>query len=180
MIFKQYQQILDGMKTQTRRLVKANELASGSRPSRWIHAVWIDIKGVHDRRHEQHGFIKCSLVVLESLYRLKWAVARGYFADKTYAIQPGRGKKAVGRIRVTEIRRERVQDISLADCLSEGVILISNEWGTPWYKSIGGEWKTAREAFAELWNSIHEKPGTRWADDPEVWALTFELEEMKA
>lgn len=180
MIFKQYEQVLNGTKTQTRRIVKPNELASGSRGGgqRWIHAVWIDTKGVHDRRFEQHGFIRASLVVLEALYRLKWAVARGYFADKTYAIQqPGHGRKAVGRIRITKIRREWVQDISPQDCLAEGIQSIPNQWGTPWYRCPGleGEWKSAIGAFKALWDSIHKKPGTQWQDDPEVWPLSFEL-----
>lgn len=170
MIFKQWRQVLDGTKTQTRRLVKPNELASGSRGGgqRWIHAVWIDVKGVHDRRHEQHGFIKSSLVVLEELYRLKWAVAQGVFADKTYAVQPGRGKKAVGRIRITEIKRGRLQDITPQAAKAEGVDpYIVYGWGIDY---IGYE-----QAFVNLWDGIYKEPGKQWQDNPEVWVLTFEL-----
>ena len=174
MIFKHHQQVLNGTKTQTRRLVKPNELASGSRGGgqHWIHAVWIDTKGVHDRRFEQHGFIRCSLVVLESLYRLKWAVGKGFFADKTYAVQPGRGKKAVGRIRITEIRRERVQDISEEDAQREGWDM-SNMNSHSRYDPV--TMTKAIEWFHGLWDSIHKKPGTRWTDNPEVWVLTFEV-----
>jgi len=81
----------------------------------------------------------------------------------------------VGRIRITEIRRERLQDISCDDCLAEGIVEIPNQWGTPWYKGIGGEWKASRQAFAELWDIINKKPGTRWADDPPVWVISFTL-----
>jgi hypothetical protein len=180
MIFKQWKQVLNGEKTQTRRIIKPNELASGSRGGgeRWIHAIWIDTKGVHDRRFEQHGFIRSSLVVLESLYRLKWVVAKACFADKTYAVQPGRGK-AVGRVRITEIRREWLNDISPEDCLAEGIQKVPNEWGTPWYQCPGlkGEWKSARTAFRALWDSIYKKPGMRWEDNPGVWALTIEVAE---
>jgi len=180
-IFRQWQQVLDGTKMQTRRLVKPNELASGSRPQRWIHAVWIDTKGVHDRRHEQDGFIRCSLVVLESLYRLKWAVARGFFADKTYAIQPGRGKKAVGRFRITKIRRERVQDISPEDCWAEGIqrAEAQGKYGNAAYHPFLEDYLfwDVKMAFAALWDSIYKKPDTRFEDNPEVWVLTFERAE---
>lgn len=38
----------------------------------------------------------------------------------TYAVQPGRGKPAVARIRVTGLRREDVRSISHTDALAEG------------------------------------------------------------
>jgi hypothetical protein len=210
MIFRQWQQVLDGTKTQTRRLVKPNELASGNRPRRWIHAVWIDTKGVHDRRHEQHGFIRAPLVILESLYRLKWAVAKSFFADKTYAIQPGRGKPAIwwrpdgtatptpldeylqkssgiretwgpkvkrwlqdhgyteARIRITKIRREYLQEITVGDIFAEGVPAV------PLTAGRDAAIMMAQYAFCNLWNSIHKKPGTRFEDNPECWVLTIE------
>ncbi|MEY5098759.1 MAG: hypothetical protein RJA36_1478 [Pseudomonadota bacterium] len=31
-----------------------------------------------------------------------------------------------------------------------------------------------REAYRELWDTLHQKPGTRWADDPIVTVLQFE------
>jgi hypothetical protein len=46
--------------------------------------------------------------------RLQWKVG------KWYALQPGRGKKGVGFIEVTEIRFEDVRDISQADAVAEG------------------------------------------------------------
>ncbi|KKK51212.1 hypothetical protein LCGC14_3117180, partial [marine sediment metagenome] len=47
--------------------------------------------------------------------RLKW------LAGNTYAIVPGRGKKSVGRIRITAIRRERLWDITEQDAIAEGL-----------------------------------------------------------
>ena len=153
MIFRQWEDVLAGRKSQTRRLVKEDDHADNSHGRNVPDDVWGDqIDTVYDKNG-----------------RVRWQVG------KTYAVQPGRGKKAVGRIRITEIRRERLQDITPQDCLAEGIELIPNEWGTPWYKSVEGEWKTARGAFADLWNSIHKKPATRWADNPPEWALTFEL-----
>ncbi len=150
MIFKQWQQVLDGTKTQTRRLVKKGERLKIKDPlfdPNWPLPPTILLDG-----------------------QLKWLVG------KTYAIQPKRGKKAVGRFRITKIRRERVQDITPEDCSFEGIRTVPNEWGTPWYSGIdGGWWKSRREAFAALWNSINKKPRTRWEDNPEVWVLEFEV-----
>jgi len=112
MILKQWQEVLDGTETRILLLVKPGEFASGSGGGRRreIFGVWKDVRGLEDRSDQQFGFVRCSLVVLESLYRLKWHRATGYFRDKTYAVQPGFGKKAVGRIRITKIEREKLQD----------------------------------------------------------------------
>jgi len=145
MIFKQCQQVLDGTKTQTRRLVKEGEQLAD--------AAW--------------GYDSPTVL---KWYRIKWAVGR------TYAVQPGRGKKAVGRIRITGIRREWLIDILPGDTLAEGIMPICNEYGPRWYQASGieGEFITSREAFRALWNGIHKKRGARWADNPEVWVLEFE------
>jgi len=43
-----------------------------------------------------------------------------YDVGRTYAVQPGRGKHALGRIRLRAIRREPAQDISEDDARAEG------------------------------------------------------------
>lgn len=149
MIFKQWEDVLAGRKTQTRRIVKPGEAC---RDGMSVAKTWSNVVlGTTGHRAWEP-------------YYLKWQVGR------TYAVQPGRGKKAVGRIRITEIRRERLQEISLEDVLAEGVgIRINGELYPITVRDV------AHEEFARLWGSIHTKPGTRWQDDPETWALTFEL-----
>jgi len=72
-------------------------------------------------------------------------------------------------LRLTDVRVERVQDITEADAVAEGV--------TPC-----GEHATLcpdhcyRNEFAVLWNSINAKRGYSWVSDPWVWVLTFERE----
>jgi hypothetical protein len=75
------------------------------------------------------------------------------------------------RIRLLDIRQERVQEISEDDAWAEGC---------PWSRAMGQynpayEVLDPREWYANLWDSINTKPGTRWADNPEVWAITFEV-----
>jgi len=93
----------------------------------------------------------------------------------TLPVQPGRGKKSVGRIRITKIRRERLGDISEADCLAEGIISGGELEGVPAYRCpvCGTGWYApAFVVFACLWDCC----GGRWENDQndDVWALEFE------
>ena len=76
-------------------------------------------------------------------------------------------------LEVVSVRVERVQDITPSDCIAEGVEVIANEWGTPWYKGPQGEWKSSREAFSAFWNSINAKRGFPWSSNPWVWVVEF-------
>lgn len=78
-------------------------------------------------------------------------------------------------LEITGVRVERVQDISEADAIAEGI-----------RKSIGGMWcgaphkahgfpkqqNTAREAFADLWDHINGKRAP-WASNPFCWVISF-------
>lgn len=126
--------VMEGKKTQTRRIVKDGDGAD-------CYATG-EIIQVCNRNN-----------------RVRWCVG-----DKV-AVQPGRGKKSLGRIRITAIRRERVQDISNEDASAE----LGFGRGT-----LGDA--MSYQLFAELWDSIYAgQPGKQWVDNPEVWALTFEV-----
>lgn len=77
--------------------------------------------------------------------REKWRVGR------TYAVQPGRGRRQIARIRVVRIRSERLSRISQADARAEGF--------------------ADRREFMRTWERIHG-PGSR---ECRVWVLEFEL-----
>lgn len=118
------QSILSCSKTQTRRLIKPGEILT-SRPSSSGMSLCVQIPG-------------------------KRTV---YEVGKSYAVQPGRGKKAVARITITAIRCETVAEISPADAVAEG-------FASP-------------AAFLETWRSIHGKHANLCQ---EVWVLEFKLE----
>ncbi|HEY5901534.1 MAG TPA: ASCH domain-containing protein [Anaerolineales bacterium] len=136
------EKILRGEKTQTRRLVGERDFCLPGLHLAEIKSVVIE-DGYRDNRH-----------------RIKWQVGQ------TYAICPGRGKQAVGRIQITAIRRERLQEITSDDCWAEGV-------------RLGGSMIISyRILFEDLWQSLYAgQPGKQWDDNPWVWALTFELAE---
>lgn len=81
------------------------------------------------------------------------------------------------RICITNIRIERLQDISEEDCLKEGIWRDDNVWlegVTYCYTCLtNGSYRTAREAYASLINRISGK-GT-WESNPYVFVYDFEL-----
>lgn len=85
-------------------------------------------------------------------------------------------------IRITDVRVERLQDISDEDCLREGVIeddvpFVEDNFHiipTRYIKhSRGNYWVTPREAFAALIDKVSGR-GT-WNSNPLVWVYSFEL-----
>jgi len=128
MLFKPYlaEAILQGKKTQTRRLKKPT------------HSTVL-----------KQGRI----IAIYQNRRLLWRVG------KTYAIQPGRGKKGIGRFHLLSIHQEPLQAITPADVTAEGLTAYPDP----------------TRGFAGLWDDIYTVPGTRWQDNPQVFVLTFEL-----
>lgn len=80
-------------------------------------------------------------------------------------------------IRITRIRVERLQDISEADCLKEGIWCDDNvglEGTTYWYHGLANSsFRTAKEAYAALIDKISGK-GT-WDSNPYVFVYDFEI-----
>lgn len=85
------------------------------------------------------------------------------------------------RIRITDIRVERLQDISESDIVNEGIIMRFGEGQTkPFYTFPKSDWDnpsyiflSAREAFAALIDRISGR-GT-WQRNPWVFVYEFEL-----
>ena len=98
-------------------------------------------------------------------------------------------KMPFAQIKITNIRVERLQDISDEDCLAEGIkeVEVSNNWGDStthteyritYYnkKSLSKQLvsrECPQEAFAALIDKINGY-GT-WESNPYVWAYDFEL-----
>lgn len=177
MIFKQVREIVEGRKTQTRRVIKPSE-----RP-------YYEYAGTRWTLPAADGD-PISGVSLISNDRVKWRAGQNYAVvpkrgapsvwwrkDKKWGIQtsidegaplwlysanadfaPIRKKNGFQplRIRLTAIRQEHLQDISEADAQAEGVGSV--------------------EEYRELWQRINGKTkGARWGDNPLVWVITFEV-----
>lgn len=140
MIFRQVEEIKSGRKTQTRRIVKpGDQMWSCGQPISSPETYWSFYGGKPYVEPEIRS---------DSFARL-------YKVGQSYAIVPKRGQKAIpdGRIEITGIRRERLQDISEKDAQAEGVADVA--------------------AYRALWESINTAPGVRWEDNPLVWVYNF-------
>lgn len=97
---------------------------------------------------------------------------RIYSVGDTLAVQRGRGKAAEGRIRLTAIRRQRVQEIAHDDAVAECSLKVPIDFTINGEKVIGHVFDPCY-AFAVIWNHIHGKDA--WKRNDEVWALSFEV-----
>jgi len=82
---------------------------------------------------------------------------------------------------VTDVRVQRVAEISEADARAEGLIPWSEGVCHPTRYSIINDpaetWETARDAFAGLWSQLHDKTGERWEDNPWIVAVSFDVKQ---
>lgn len=75
-------------------------------------------------------------------------------------------------LKITDIRVERLQDISDGDVYSEGI-----GWNEPLQILLRNQTKgnsPAQRAFSNLWDSINAKRGFYWESNPWVWVIEFE------
>lgn len=63
---------------------------------------------------------------------------------------------------ITDIKVERVQDITEEDAKSEGIIGVPTAFGLLY-----------KPAFSRLWDSINAKRGYSWKSNPWVWVISF-------
>jgi len=185
--------ILEGRKSQTRRIVKPQPDAvidgepywhiGGYRASRY--------RGVTDQlRMGTHNPIRCpygipgdrlwvreSFFIPDAPYKAKNSHLVSYKADETnqLALQYTGWRPSIHMPRwasriileIVEIRVERVQDISEADALAEGVSILPDAE----IAARVAEDTPARMEFWALWTSIHGPDS--WDANPWVWVLEF-------
>lgn len=184
--------ILDGRKTQTRRVIKGHELkmiqfnAFDNPTSQcpygvigdrlWVRETWAETTFIKvartnewewkekDGQRNSKGILgNYSLCALYKTFNLSCPVGKW-----SPSIHMPRWASRI-TLEITAIRAERVQEISERDCVREG-IKASACW-----EDIGNDVKELRcpeWAFEKLWNSIHKDKNT-WKDNPWVWAISF-------
>ncbi len=178
------QAVIEGRKTMTRRIVPTK--------TRLRRALAV----IHDEPHgsEQEEYLKSAYYKVGEIV----AVAQRYqdIFDYSNCVNPydwedddkpsgwtnkmfTKAKLMPHRIRITGIKCERLQDISEADCLKEGIRQAYAESILGMYgyidhnKGTGLWFNTPREAFASLIDKV-SGCGT-WASNPWVVAYEFEL-----
>lgn len=186
--------VLQGRKTMTRRMIKDANLLQ------WLHEMEVAEYAIKGTILEEYSPYKVGEVV---------AIAQSYkdcgydgdtkygwcydeneeMTDVLYKDVPGwknkmfvRSSRMPHRIRITDLKVERLQDISDEDCLKEGIIPKKLDYtpagypkGLTYYGFDG--WGVvsdhAKDAFACLIDKVSGR-GT-WARNPWVFAYSFEL-----
>jgi hypothetical protein len=136
----------------------------------WVRETWCEVPDEMRSDFDEYIY-RADMTERQRLDELSVRrVARTMLARWRPAIHmPRRAARIV--LTVTHARGQRLQDISESDAEAEGVNGPScSDEAYGWYPS---------GAFRELWESINGKrPGCSWADNPWVWALTFERLEL--
>jgi len=83
-------------------------------------------------------------------------------------------------LKVTNVRVERLQDITEEDAIAEGISWLdeacysNNGWTPTLYDPDSGGSPVFRDGFAALWDNLNAKRGYSWESNPWVWVYEFE------
>lgn len=166
--------LLDGRKTQTRRLATSplRRVEAGDRL--YVREAWRASYGA-DWYREDLG--RCP----KPREFDQTTTAIEYLCDGTRELG-GKGYPSIHMPRwasrltliVEDVRHQRLTAIGGSDAIAEGVERLGPcEW-----QAYSGEitpMLSAVESFATLWNSLHTAEGECWQDNPEIVALTFRV-----
>ncbi|WP_342756751.1 hypothetical protein [Kineothrix sedimenti] len=103
-------------------------------------------------------------------------LAKYDYTDEVF-ISPYWLTKETARIwlKVTDVRVERLQDITEEQARAEGCIDYHDKTGNGKFDDVLEFDLTARDAFVDLWNSTLKKDSEHtWAHNPWVWVYEFE------
>ena len=182
--------ILDGRKTQTRRVIKDKDITNNfdidvdgsvyayidqetgdSYPPTAIAKYQVgDILWVRETwSKDENG---------EYVYRTNYGTTEDdSFPPSMFKWKPSiHMPKEAARIflKVTDVRVERLQDISEEDARAEGCITFNYNSGDGKFEDVLEFDLTARDTFCELWQRLNLKRGYGWETNPWVWAIEFE------
>ncbi len=191
--------ILEGRKTQTRRIVKPQPDEDGLSKTVEIHGHNGDWFDTNERRYVcPYGQVGDRLWVRETILNVPEHGNFYYAADRKgvgYSVfeallSAGKAyKKSIPSIHmhrwasridleITGIRVERLWDTSEEDAKAEGIIeqfsQIDRGWVDYWPSHGGEPYATAKEAYRDLWDSINAKRGFGWDINPWVWVVEFQ------
>jgi len=182
--------ILDGRKTQTRRVVKPQPNKAWSGDPHIVDGRWADGECVSDLK-VPYGQKGDRLWVRETfrVYRGTNSAQIYYKASephtgiqidpskvdtlKTYhpkwrpSIHIPRWASRI-TLEITDINVERIQDITDRGAKAEGIRIFDNTPGKMY--SYNG---ALRDIFIDLWDSINYKRGHGWDINPWVWVISF-------
>lgn len=143
----------------------------------WVRETWAMFSSSHDFEYGWEGIGLVDVGIPKSKPKGR-SLAVVYKADGYYAEEGETWRPSIHMPRwasrltleITNVRVERVQDISEQDAVSEGVTF-DKERLDPY--SIWPAHMRPRSAFRELWDSINSGRGYGWDANPFVWCISF-------
>lgn len=178
------QAVLDGTKTMTRRVLRDNvPLGNWEETKKHLPYKVGDIVAI---AQPYKDIIECMAEYSDIIINVDGSINREYKAGWTNKVFV-RTNLMPHHIRITDIKLERLQDISEEDCLKEGIIFIESfsiigedayffavkrKVGRM-YDNILKFFSSPQRAYADLIDKISGK-GT-WESNPWVVAYSFEL-----
>ncbi|HIY88178.1 MAG TPA: hypothetical protein H9824_05685 [Candidatus Bacteroides pullicola] len=167
------QAVLEGRKTQTRRIIRG------------VYSV--SCSGIDMLQTHKPAYKLGEVIAIAQSYKdagIEDVTDKDGFLYHAFTIAGWNNKMFVRpdlmphQIHITNVRIERLQDISDEDCLKEGLEWdgIAYKYNIGYSKETGNKTflgKTPREAFAHLIDKVSGK-GT-WDSNPYVWVYDFEL-----
>lgn len=185
--------ILEGHKTQTRRVLKgiALEMLGDGFTAEYVadtgNAAWCPYGRPGDRIWVRETFSRCGCDGCTKAWPMPWPLGKDNHPVLYRATRNGTSglvwrpsifmPRWASRItlEVTKVRVERVQEISEEDANAEG--LTSNYQDGIACSSIPPErhkWhQPKRVFFSALWDSLNAKRGFGWDANPWVWVIEF-------
>lgn len=146
----------------------------------WVRETWAAERGYNNLAPRDIEGQYASIENVDLWWRADHA------SDRRLDAKPGKWRPSIFMPRwasritleITDIRIERVQDISEADAIVEGVsdarMFLPGEFEVePAQKKTGLSLPVWR--FMHLWNSINGKRGYDWPSNPWVWIIEFKL-----
>ena len=175
--------LLDGSKTQTRRVIKPQSLVQhygGNARTRCPHGKPGDGLWVREafRTSPEYDNLPPRLLPLTAhlLYEAdddQKKVNRAFWGRYRSARFMPRWASRIA-LKLTDVRVERVQEISYEDVRTEGIKMPGDQL----FPTQNTESKLTRE-FQKLWDSLNgKKTGCSWSDNPWVWVLTFNVHKI--
>lgn len=173
--------ILDGRKTQTRRVMKvppkmvdgvgivyeSDKCPYGQAGDRlWVRETWGTNPGNEHVKPSDFVHNGAHIYYKADDIKMNWQVERW-----RPSIHMPRWASRI-TLEVTNVRVERVQDISARDIRAEGIDLTISEKNTVHAYHVKSY---LQSHFRRLWDSINAKRGYSWDSNPWVWVVEFKV-----
>jgi len=188
--------IVEGRKTQTRRVIKIPEdgrIKDGSQFKDGYVMICFDQSGLADWKKQYARYqVGETVYIKETLYRHPYLDEAGYMLDETPVFinqtigdcLKWRWQKDIltgmfmpqeaarSHIVITDVRTERLQEIAWYDVPKEGIQ--DDTWSIGKNRFVKKTPERLISDFKHLWDSIN-KPPFDWKANPWVWVISFKV-----